>query len=50
MAAAGGTSEFFRYDVTSDGRRFLVDTTGAAGAASSPPLTVVVNWKAGLKK
>jgi serine/threonine protein kinase/Tol biopolymer transport system component len=38
----------FQYDVTADGKRFLV-TTNAAGA-SSPLLTVVVNWTAGLKK
>ncbi len=38
----------FQYDVTADGKRFLV-ATNAAGA-SSPPLTVVVNWTAGLKK
>jgi hypothetical protein len=37
------------YDVTADGQRFLVslplDDTGAA-----PPITVVLNWNAGLKK
>jgi hypothetical protein len=33
----------FEYDVSADGKRFLINT--AAGAsASSPPLTVVVNW------
>ena len=37
------------YDVTADGKRFLINTTGASGAAS-PPLTVVTNWNAGLKK
>ena len=39
----------FEYDVTADGKRFLINTTGASGAAS-PPLTVVMNWQAGLKK
>ena len=39
----------FEYDVTADGKRFLINTTGAPGAAS-PPLTVVTNWTAGLKK
>jgi hypothetical protein len=38
----------FQYDVTADGKRFLVATTAAG--ASAPPLTVVVNWTAGLKK
>jgi eukaryotic-like serine/threonine-protein kinase len=36
------------YDVTADGKRFLVATTAAG--ASAPPLNVVVNWNAGLKK
>lgn len=34
----------FQYDVSADGKRFLIDTTGASGSPSSPPLTVVVNW------
>jgi Tol biopolymer transport system component len=38
----------FDYDVTADGKRFLVTTNNAAGYA--PPLNVVVNWNAGLKK
>jgi Tol biopolymer transport system component len=38
----------FEYDVTADGKRFLVTTNNAAGYA--PPLNVVVNWSAGLKK
>jgi hypothetical protein len=37
------------YDVTADGNRFLINTTGGSVAAS-PPLTVVTNWTAGLKK
>jgi eukaryotic-like serine/threonine-protein kinase len=39
----------FNYDVTTDGKLFLIDTIGDSGAAS-PPLTVVTNWQAGLKK
>ncbi len=39
----------FEYDVTADGRRFLINAVGGSGAAS-PPLTVVTNWAAGLKK
>jgi Tol biopolymer transport system component len=39
----------FEYDVTADGKRFLVNTTGATGA-TSPPLTVVTNWNAEVKK
>jgi eukaryotic-like serine/threonine-protein kinase len=36
------------YAVSSDGQQFLI--TDAGGAGSSPPLTVVLNWQAGLKK
>jgi serine/threonine protein kinase len=38
----------FEYDVTADGKRFLVNTV--ANPASAPQLTVVSNWDAGLKK
>jgi hypothetical protein len=33
----------YQYDVTADGKRFLVNTSSDA-TASSPPLIVVVNW------
>ena len=45
-----GADVIFDYDVTADGKRFLINTMGGPGAASSPPLTVVTNWTAGLKK
>ncbi len=48
MANSFGTLTF-EYDVTADGRRFLINTASGAGA-TSPPLTVVTNWNAGLKK
>lgn len=38
----------FEYDVTADGKRFLITTTGTG--AASPPLTVVTNCQAGWKK
>lgn len=38
----------FEYDVTADGKRFLVDST-VEGSTSALPLTVMVNWVAGLK-
>jgi hypothetical protein len=44
-----GVDVNFEYDVTADGKRFLINTTGP-GAASAPPLTVVTNWTVGLKK
>jgi eukaryotic-like serine/threonine-protein kinase len=42
-----GRSSAFEYDVTADGKRFLID---AEVSESVPPLTAVVNWDAGLKK
>ncbi|HMD17425.1 MAG TPA: hypothetical protein VKH18_12225 [Terriglobales bacterium] len=35
-------------DVTADGEKFLINTLGAEAAAS--PITVALNWQAGLKK
>ena len=48
---ASPAQAFFNYDVTADGKRFLVDinaayAVNAAIAASVPPLTVIVNWNA----
>jgi serine/threonine protein kinase len=39
----------FEYDVTADGKRFLLDTTGG-GSGPVLPLNVVVNWDVGPKK
>jgi eukaryotic-like serine/threonine-protein kinase len=47
--AVNPSTSAFQYDVTADGKRFLV-VTNTSVAAASPPLTVVVNWNAGLKK
>jgi dipeptidyl aminopeptidase/acylaminoacyl peptidase len=44
-------SVFFRYDVTADGKRFLVNSVSTAPESSaSAPITVVVNWFAALKR
>ena len=40
----------FQYDVTADGKRFLIDTLSGGGVTSAPPLTVVTNWLAAAKK
>ena len=48
--ARGARDVLYEYYVTPDGKRFLVLTTNAPAAASAPPLTVVVNWSAGIKK
>ena len=39
----------FPYIVSRDGQRFLV-TTDTSQQATEPPITVVENWTAGLKK
>jgi len=39
----------YQYDVTADGKRFLINTTGS-GAASALPLTAVSNWIAAPRK
>jgi Tol biopolymer transport system component len=41
----------FQYDVTADGKRFvLAMNVPTASAAPTPPLIVVVNWNSGLRK
>ena len=47
LAQAG--APIIEYDVTADGKRFLLNTV-AGNSASAPTLNVVVNWDAGLKK
>ena len=42
-------ANYYDYDVTADGKRFLINTV-VGGAASAPPLTVVTNWTAAFKK
>jgi Tol biopolymer transport system component len=52
LIARGRTTPwvYFRYDVTADGKRFLVNSVSNAPESSAPtPITVVVNWLAGLK-
>ena len=42
---------YFFYDVTADGKRFLVNSVSTAPESSaSAPITVVVNWLAALKR
>ena len=46
---ASPIQNFFSYDVTRDGKRFLVTASPSgtsSGAPSTPPLTVRVNWNA----
>ena len=39
----------YEYDVTSDGKQFVL-TTPVERPGSSPPLNIIVNWAAALKK
>lgn len=51
MLMAGAPSPaLFRYAPSRDGKRFLIVTEPAADQKASEPLTVVLNWTAGLKK
>jgi hypothetical protein len=41
----------YQYDVTADGKRFLIANAGDTdAAAAAPALTVVTNWQAGANK
>ncbi len=46
----GNSLAFTAYDVTPDGKRFLINTEDPAEEAAPAPITVVLNWQAGLKK
>jgi hypothetical protein len=39
---------WFHWDVTADGKKFLINAVAQESAGS--PLTVVLNWQAGLKQ
>ena len=47
MGGASATNTT-RYDVSPDGKKFLINTVGDAG--NSLAITVVLNWRAALKK
>ncbi len=50
LGLGGGQSNYiFRYAVTADGKRFLINSVQADSGAASQPITVVLNWTAGLK-
>ena len=39
----------YGWDVSADGQRFLINTSGGENAAQEP-ITLVLNWTAGLRK
>lgn len=44
------TQGFMPFDVAADGQRFLVNTVPETSSSPTPPITVVLNWQAGLRK
>jgi len=42
-----GSTDAHHWDVTADGKKFLIS---AATEGAATPITVVLNWQAGLKK
>jgi serine/threonine protein kinase len=51
ISGGGAVSNVTRYDVTGDGRKFLIASVqGSESGPPSAPITVVLNWQAGLKK
>jgi Tol biopolymer transport system component len=49
VSGGGNLANIFRYDVAPDGDRFLVLNQTGGGGTDPSPITVVVNWIAGLK-
>jgi hypothetical protein len=45
-----GNDSQLQYDVTADGKRFLLNTAGGPSATSPPLLSVVVNWSTAATK
>ena len=46
-------TNFLTYDVSSDGQRFLIPRPAGSAtgdATADTPITIVLNWQAGLKK
>jgi Tol biopolymer transport system component len=50
VATGGGGSDSFNWDVTADGKKFLLATFATQDNLPQPPITVVLNWTALLKK
>jgi dipeptidyl aminopeptidase/acylaminoacyl peptidase len=49
IRGGGNVSTSFRYDVAADGRFLIITTGDPTDTAVSAPITVVLNWTAGLK-
>jgi Tol biopolymer transport system component len=50
IRSRGRDAYAFNYDVSPDGKRFLIVSRPANADAASPPMSVVMNWFSGVKK
>ena len=54
LRSLGVTTGVFRYDVSRDGKRFLIispiDGASPSSDTDSTPITAIVNWTAALRK
>jgi len=50
LVYAGQRNVYFFYDVAPDGKRFLINTFNAGQNQTAEPITVVLNWRAALKR
>ena len=50
VATGGGDSASFNWDVTADGKKFLLATIATQDNVPQSPISVVLNWTALLKK
>jgi len=51
VLGGGGDIGPFRYDVSHDGKKFLIDAAPTDGAATPPStITIVLNWQTLVKK
>jgi Tol biopolymer transport system component len=50
IRSRGRDAYAFNYDVSPDGKRFLIVSRPASADGASPPMSVVTNWLAGVKK
>ncbi len=50
ILGAGFIGNVFRYDVTPDGKRFLINSVSEISAGEATPITVVLNWPSLLRK
>jgi hypothetical protein len=50
VATGGDGDSSFNWDVTADGKKFLLATAATQDNVPPPPISVVLNWTALLKR